>query len=175
MSIIRRFSWIMLNLIRQLYNNFESMQKIIGTNCFKTHSIVDFNMAFTSNLYIIGQSLDANTLFVILLHLIDNQWMIFALLSLSTKMITNPICDERSQLFANDASIKITNFKEVRSSCTKCRPWVELLICHCIHLLRAFASFSFGLTIWAVKKRSKVASGQHIVAIYAAQACWVTY
>ena len=96
--------------------------------------------------------------------------MIFALLSMSTKVITNPICDEKLLLFANDASVKMTNFKEVKSSCTKCRPRVGLLICHYMRLLRTFASFSFALTIWAAKKRSKAASSWHIVAIYAARA-----
>lgn len=43
-----------------------------------------------------------------------------------------------------------------------------LLICHCMRLLRAFASFTFGLTIEAIKERSKAAFSWHFVAIYAA-------
>ena len=99
----------------------------------------------------------------------------FALLSLSIKMITNPICNKRSWLFAKDASVKMTSFKEVRSSCTKCKPRIGLSICHYMHLLSAFASFFFGLTIWTANKRSKAASGWHIIAMYATQARWATY
>ena len=99
----------------------------------------------------------------------------FALLSLSTKVITNLICDERSWLFAKDASIKMTSFKEVRSSYIKCKPRIRLLIYHYMRLLSAFASFSFGLTIWAANEILKAAFGWHIVAIYTTQACWAMY
>ena len=83
----------------------------------------------------------------------------FALLLRWPKVITNPICDERLWLFVNNASVKIMSFKEVRSSCTKRRPQVGWSICHCIRLLRAFASFSFGLTILAANEKSKAAFG----------------
>lgn len=67
--------------------------------------------------------------------------MMFALLSFLTKVITNPNYDKRSWLFVKDVSVKMTCFKEVRSSYTKCKLWVRWLICHKIRLLNAFASF----------------------------------
>lgn len=69
----------------------------------------------------------------------------------------------------------MTNFKKMRSSYIKCKPWVKWLICHYMRLLKAFTFFSFQLTIWIAKKRSKTAFGWHIVAIYLAWACWTTY
>lgn len=63
----------------------------------------------------------------------------------------------------------------MRSSYIKYNPWVELSICHCMRLLKAFASFSFRLTIWAIKEKSKAASGWHIVTTYAACICPATY
>lgn len=73
--------------------------------------------------------------------------MIFVLMSLSTKIITNLIYDKRLQLFAKDVSLEMTSFKKMRWSYIKCKPWVKLSICHYIRLLRVFPFFSSGLTI----------------------------
>lgn len=81
----------------------------------------------------------------------------FALLSLSIKLITNLIYDKKLYLFAKDAFIKMISFKEIKSSYTKYKLQVRLLIGHYIHLLSVFASFSFELAIWAANKRSKAA------------------
>lgn len=147
MSTIKPFSQVMPSLTKHSYNDFKSVQKIIDTDCIKTYSIVHFNTALTSNLCTIAQNLDADTLLVIFLHLIDNQQMIFTLFLLLIKVITNLIFDKKSYLFANNASVKITSFQEIRLSCTKYRPRLRQSIYYCMRLLRAFASFSFGLTI----------------------------
>ncbi len=54
MSTIKRFSCIVLSLTKQSYSDFESVQRIIGTDYFKILSIIDFNTAPTSNPYTIA-------------------------------------------------------------------------------------------------------------------------
>jgi hypothetical protein len=76
------------------------------------------------------------------------------------------ICDNRSWLFANEASVKTINFRDRISSCTNRNPLVGLLICHWSLLFSYFAFSSFGLITWAAKDRSNVASSCDIVAIY---------
>lgn len=73
--------------------------------------------------------------------------MIFAIFSLSTKVIINPICNKISKLFAKDVSIKMTSFKELKSSYTKYKLWVRLSIYYYMHLLSIIVSFFSGLTI----------------------------
>lgn len=141
MLTIKCFSLVIPSLAKQLYYDFKSVQKIIDIDYAKTHFIVNFNMVLMLNLYIIMQSSDTNIFFVIFLYMINDQWIMFTLLSLSTKKIINPISDKRLQLFIKNVSIKMTCFKEVRLSDIKCKPWIRLSICHCIYLLKVFASF----------------------------------
>jgi len=119
------------------------------------------------NPWAIPYSLDAKTLCVTRLHLIDDQWRILALLSLSISVITKPIWDKRSWLFAKDKSVKIINLREslLVLSCTKRSPLEGLLICHYSRLLSCFACSSFGLMTCAANKRLKAASSWQTVAM----------
>lgn len=71
-----------------------------------------------SNPATIAYNSDARTDLVTLLHLLDDQWTTFPLamtISSSTRsslasMMTKPICEDRSSLFANAASTKIRSF-----------------------------------------------------------------
>ena len=69
-------------------------------------------VAPVSNPWAIPYSLDAKTLHVTRLHLIDDQWRMLALLSLSVNVIIKPIWEDRSWLLAKDESVKIINLKE---------------------------------------------------------------
>src|SRR5947207_15740820 len=80
-------------------------------------------------------------------------------LFLSVRTITKPICEDKSLLLANDASVKTINWRESGSSGAKRSPLVGLSICHCRRLLRCLASSSFGLITWAAEERSNAASG----------------
>ncbi len=54
MSTLKPFSWVVPSLTKQSYSDFESVKRIIGTDCFKMLSMVDFNTSPTSNLYTIA-------------------------------------------------------------------------------------------------------------------------
>jgi hypothetical protein len=49
-SIIRRFSYVIPNLTKHLYNNLEFVQRIKGKSILKTLSIVNLTKALMSNL-----------------------------------------------------------------------------------------------------------------------------
>jgi len=123
--------------------------------------------ALVLNPWAILYNLDAKTLCVTRLHLIDNQWRILALLSLSISIIIKPIWDKRLWLFIKDKSIKIINLREslLVLSCTKQSPLKGLSICHCSRLLSCFACSSFRLITCAANKRLKVASSWQTVAM----------
>ena len=78
---------------------------------------------------------------------------------LSARTITKPICEDRSLLLVNEASMKMINWRESRSSGINRSPLVGLSICHCRRLLRCLVSPSFGLITCAAKERSNAASG----------------
>jgi hypothetical protein len=95
-STISRFSCVVPSLTKQSYKDFESMQRMSRSEIHRIFLIVDLIAAPILNPYTILYSSNAKTLCMTLLHLIDNQWIMLALLSLSTSMITKLICDERS-------------------------------------------------------------------------------
>ena len=68
--------------------------------------MVDLVAAAMSKPWAIAYSSEANTDRVTLLHLVEDQWRIFADPFLSVSARTYPIWDEKSLLFANEASVK---------------------------------------------------------------------
>ncbi len=137
--------------------------------------VVDLKIAPTSNPWTIAYSSDANTLLVTLLHLMDDQWIIFALLKALARQITYPICNLRLRLLVNEISVKTINLRVLMSSWRKRRPWLRWFICHYKGLFNVLVSSSFGLITWAVNERSNAASGWDMVAMYAPRACCATY
>jgi len=69
-------------------------------------------------------------LLVILLHLTEDQWTMFALFneSISTRMYL--ICNKRSLLFVNKELVNISSYNVSVLSLTKFKPLVGFLICH---------------------------------------------
>ena len=164
-STISLFSYMVPSFTRQLYKDFESVQRIRGSQICNMASIVDLIAAPASNPWAIVYSSEARTLYITLLYLIDDQWSILVLLSLSERTITKPICNKRSWLLANKASIKTISFRDWVSSRTKCSPLVGLLSCYWSLLFSCFACSSFRLITCTAKERSNTASGCDTVAI----------
>lgn len=84
-SIISHFSWVILSLTRQLYNNFESIHRISGianTSIFFKITEITISM---SNPCTIPYILIAKTLYISYLYFINDKYIIFALLVVSTK------------------------------------------------------------------------------------------
>ncbi len=165
---ISRFSYIVPSLTKQLYRDFESVQRIISSylSC-RIFLIVALIAALVSNLQAILYSLDTKTLCVTCLHLIDNQWRILALLFLSISVIIKPIWDKRLQLLVKDKSINIISLRVLILSCTKQSPQEGLLICHYSYLLSCFTCSPFRLTTCTIKERLKAVSNWQTVAIQA--------
>ena len=91
-STISCFSYIVPSLTKQLYKDFKSVQRVISScSSCRIFLMVALIAAPVSNLYTILYSLDAKTLHITRLHLIDNQWRILALLFLSISAMTKPI------------------------------------------------------------------------------------
>jgi hypothetical protein len=87
-SIINRFSDVVSSLTRQSYNDLESVNSIIDREkIFKIRWMIDLMTESASNSCVIAYNSIVKTLLIILLHLIDDQWIIFALWS-SVKQIT---------------------------------------------------------------------------------------
>ena len=129
-SIISLFSAIVPNLTRQSNRDFESVHRTSGRLIWSALSIVDFIVAVISNPWAIAYSSEASTLLVTLLHLVDDQWSMFAFPESSLMTRIYPICDKRSLLFAKDESIKTSSYKDCFSSLTKRNPLAALSICH---------------------------------------------
>ena len=72
-SIISCFSYVVPSLTRQLYRDFKSVQRVIGSrlSC-RIFLMVTLIIAPVSNLYAILYSSDAKILHITYLHLIDN-------------------------------------------------------------------------------------------------------
>ena len=72
-STISYFSYIILSLTKQLYKDFKSVQRITSShsNC-RIFSIVTLIAVLVSNLQAILYNLDAKTLYITYLYLIDN-------------------------------------------------------------------------------------------------------
>ncbi len=72
-SIIKRFSLVVSSLIKQSKRDFESVRRINDRKIYSIRSMIDLIIASTSKSLIIAYSSIVNTLFVIRLHLIDDQ------------------------------------------------------------------------------------------------------
>ncbi len=72
-SIIKRFSLVVSSLTKQSKRDFESVRKINDRKICNIRSMIDLITASTSKSLIIAYSSIVNTLFVIRLHLIDDQ------------------------------------------------------------------------------------------------------
>ena len=72
MLIINRFSCVVPNLIKHLYNNFEFVYKTSGRSILSILSIIDLTKALILKPWAIPYSFKANTLLVTLLHLIKD-------------------------------------------------------------------------------------------------------
>ena len=71
-SIIRRFSCVVPNLIKHSYNDLESVYRTSGRSIPSILSIVDLTKAPISKPWAIAYSFKANTLLVTLLHLVED-------------------------------------------------------------------------------------------------------
>ena len=121
-SIMRRFSCVVPSRIRQSYNDFESVHRVSGMLIYRIRSMVDLIAVLISNPWAMPYNSEARTLRVILLHLTELQWMILAWFVASVNVMTYPICDERSLLFAKDASVNTTSCRVLMSNLTNLRP-----------------------------------------------------
>ena len=77
----------MLNLIRQLYKDFESIYKINRITNLSIFPSITFMTALISNPYTILNNLAAKTLFITHLYFNKDQCMIFVLLVPSVRQI----------------------------------------------------------------------------------------
>jgi hypothetical protein len=117
-------------LTRQLYNDFESVHKTIGIGCCSIFLSVVLTAALTSKPCAIAYSSEASTLRVTRLHLIEDQCIILALLLASVSVITKPIWEEKSKLFAKDASVNTISLRDSAFNLTKESLLALLLICY---------------------------------------------
>jgi hypothetical protein len=69
---MRRFSCVVPNLTKHLYNNFEFVQRTSSRSIPSTLSIVDLTKALILKLWAIAYSFEAKTLLVTLLHLVED-------------------------------------------------------------------------------------------------------
>ena len=175
MSIIRRFSLIVPSLTRHLQSDFELVQSISGSLIYRSYLIVNLITALILNLQAITQSSKASTLLVTLLYLIKDQYIILALFVISINTRIQPICDKRSLLFINKASVNTSRRSILISSLIYVRPLTRLLIYHQSRLLSAIISLFLGLITQVVKERLKEALGWHIEVIYAPLTRCATY
>ena len=130
---INRFFCIVLSLTKQLYRDFELVQRITSNHLScRIFLMVALITALVSNPQAIPYSSDAKTLHITHLHLINNQWRMLALLSLSISIMIKPIWEDRLQLLIKNKSIKIISLRESLfiSSQIKQSPQEGLLIYH---------------------------------------------
>ena len=91
------FFYVVPSLTKQLYRDFKSVQRITNSYLsYRIFSIVTLIAALVLNLWAILYNLDAKTLCITCLYLIDDQWTILALLFLSVSAIIKLIWDKRS-------------------------------------------------------------------------------
>ena len=153
-SIIRCFFCVMPSFIKHSYNDFELMQKISGTTVCIIFVKMPLMIAFKSNSCIISYNSTAKTLQMILLHFINNQWMMFVLLITFVKQITYSIFKKKFQLFVNKKFLNITNSKILQLNLIKISFFFELLNCHCKRLFNAIISSAISWIIWMTKNKS---------------------
>ena len=72
-STISHFSYIVLSLTKQLYKDFKLVQRVIGSYLsYRIFLMVTLIIALVLNLWVILYNLDAKTLYITYLHLINN-------------------------------------------------------------------------------------------------------
>ena len=157
-SIIRRFFCIVPSLIRYLQSKFKSVQSISGSLICRIYLMVDLIIAPILNLQAIIQSFEASTLLVTLLYLVNDQWIILALYSKSSRTKIYPICNKRSLLLVNKALVKTSRYSILISNLINIRPLIRLLIYNYSYLLSTITSSFLGLITWAAKERLKETS-----------------
>ena len=91
---------------------------------------VDLIVAAILKLWASVYSLEPSMLWVICLHLIEDQCRVFVSWLWSMSIIIKPIYNNRSLLLAKDASINTSRLRDFRSSGTKVSPLATLSICH---------------------------------------------
>jgi hypothetical protein len=114
-SIIRRFSWVILSLIRQSYIDLKLVHRTSEIS-IKILSNVVLITILISNSCIMSYSSIVSTLLIILLHLMNDQCMMLTTLVKSIKHMTYSIWDKRSLLLAKEESIKTINCNVSRLS-----------------------------------------------------------
>ena len=72
MLIIKRFFYVVLSWMRQLYKDFKLVQRISGRLTYRILSSIDLIAVPILKLYTILYNSEANTLLVTLLHLIKD-------------------------------------------------------------------------------------------------------
>ena len=171
---MRRFSCVVPSLTRHSYSDFESVQSISSRLILRTSLVMALRAPVISKPSTIAYNSEASTLLVTLLHLTEVQCNTFAWLSSESTMMV-PICDERSLLFANEASVKTSSLSLLLSSGTNFRPLARLSICYYSRLFRSLILLSLGLITYAANERLKDDSGWQTNAIYAPLARYITY
>jgi hypothetical protein len=78
----------------------------------------------------IAYNLKASTLLIILLHLTEDQWTIFALFNKSASTRIYLICNKRFLLFMNKELVNISSYNVSILSLTKFKPLIKFLICY---------------------------------------------
>ena len=89
--------------------------------------------------------------------------------------MTQPICEDRSLLFAKEAFVNTRSCSVLTSNSTNFRPLFAFSICQLNCLLRLFMLSLTGLITWAAKDKLNAASSQHTDAMYAPLARCATY
>ena len=177
MFIINFFSWVVFSLIKQSYKDFEFIH--IKRDIFlwgepeKIWIIVNLIITVTSNFKNKAYSSEINTLLMTRRHLINYQWIIFALFWASIKIIIYSICNERFLLFANEKSIKIIIFNVIMFNLTNVSPFV--FNCQDKQRFRYSAFLYVGFIICAAYDKAKIVYDYNTVTIYASRALWTTY
>ena len=135
MSIIKRFSYVVPNLVIYLYNKNKSVYIIRRIDILRIATIVSLIYKPILNLVTIVYSSKANVDLVTLLYLVELQYNIFPLISinkspflvLTTKTIIQLICKLKSLFCTNLVSIKTKHFISLSNS-LYLRPLVALFL-----------------------------------------------
>jgi hypothetical protein len=157
-SIIRRFSRVVFNFIKQSYNDLKSIQRTRRTVIESIFDMIVLSTASMSNSWVMTYNFAIRTKRVTCLHLIDDQWMTFALFVAFARQMTYSICDEKSLLLTKETSVNIISWRLLESSLTYFNFLMRFFICHCRRLFNSDISFEIDSTVYATWDRSKDAS-----------------
>ena len=135
MSIIKRFSYVVPNLVMYLYNKNKSVYITRRIDILRIAAVVSLMYKPILNLVTIVYSSKANVNLITLLYLVELQYNIFPLISinkspflvLTTRTITQLICKLRSLFCTNLVSIKTKYFISLSNS-LYLRPLVALFL-----------------------------------------------